>query len=284
MSNHKDLKFDFIEMLFALAVGDLAIEFSQLIIQNVLQNYFYIYSHLLLALFILAFSYVGWRNSTSTGHLKSVKSIVSISFIILLLDLVLVIIYFIVIHSVETYNDERKVAMPAEAMTETRWSIIIFLIYVIWDILTKLIDEKYNLIGAVYIRKRVINLKAFVTRTWPTVICLFLCLLIYMTLKSKFYQNIISSDKNEYVVVVDILLFLIFAIFRGLKQKINRDYQIGEDELASSKVEECRKDNIDLPMNVHIPKRAYYTKLILLRFSFSIFFVIIYIAYFRFIL
>lgn len=286
MSNHKDLKFDFIEMLFALAVGDLAIQFGQLIIHDVFANYFYIYSHLLLALFILAFSFVGWRNSTSIGHVKSVKSIVSISFLILLLDLILVIIYFIIIHNVETYEviqEQDPRVMPAEAMTETRWSMVIFGIYFIWDILTKLFDEKYVKNNKVYVRKRFLNFKSFFRRTWPTVVCFILCLIIYKSLESNFYDHILVSDKNAYVVVVDFLLLLIFAIFRGLKQIIKKDYQIEEDELPQAKIEECKSNGFEFPLSVQMEIKYYRFKLFLLKYMFLISFIILYLAYFRFI-
>ena len=107
MSNQpesKKLHLTFVEMLFALAIGQVAIDLSKLINYQLIssQTFWAIvpaYSHLLLAFVVISTSWVGWRNSKFSG--TQIKHVFTLDYIELAVDVVLVFMYFVLARAVK---------------------------------------------------------------------------------------------------------------------------------------------------------------------------------------
>jgi len=128
----------FVELMFAFAVTEIATHLAEL--QDVSASFrdkVPSYAHLLLSLAVVTLSWFGWRNSPSPGMKEQVRDFVSIPFFGLLIDVVLVILYYVLAHSVEVANvDSDGKLPPASAEPEAFWLILIFGGYVLWDLLT----------------------------------------------------------------------------------------------------------------------------------------------------
>lgn len=132
------LHLTFIEMLFALAIGQVAIGFSELIYYQSTSNQTLwavipAYSHLLLAAAVISTSWVGWRISVYSG--SDIKSVFSLDYIELLIDVTLVIMYFALARAVEI-PDPYSASFCPDASFEAYAVAIIISTYVLWDVVS----------------------------------------------------------------------------------------------------------------------------------------------------
>jgi hypothetical protein len=129
------LRLAFVEMLFALAASQVAIHFADLVAaRGTLIAKVPAAAHLVVALVLIAASWVGWRQSKSRGMKVRVKHVVSYPFIGLLLDVLLVVLYYVVVRRVEVRDGDRGPALIApSAAPEAFWILVVFLVYVVWD-------------------------------------------------------------------------------------------------------------------------------------------------------
>jgi hypothetical protein len=198
------LRFDFIGMAFAFAIAEIGLEiadfyrggFSFFTYPNVL-------SHLLLSVYIIASSWIGWQMSQSKGSTESVKDPFTISFLILLVDLFLVICYFIIVRNV---NKPTKGILSATSLPEIKWSIVIFVTYFFWDILTKLINEDEATRKISITKKEFI---AFGKRGYQSLTCI---IILWFFVRPMGVDTTIKG-----VVCTDFTLISVFVLFRGLK-------------------------------------------------------------------
>lgn len=201
-SSKETLRFDFVEMLFALTLSEIAIRVAYLVEQQqTLITAPAAYSHALLALILVATSWVGWRRSRAYGNLQDVSGVFSWPFVVLLVDVGLVILYFIIVNGIEKPGD--KGVIEPSARNETQWMMCVFLGYLLWDFLTKGVMSP----GILGIGKRI---GAFLMRAWSTALCSALALVSYLLFAS------VSTQRG--VVLVDLELMLIVMLFRALKQ------------------------------------------------------------------
>ena len=130
------LRFTFVEMLFALAVSQVAMSAADLAGLAKSSAELPSLAHLVLCLFVIATSWVGWRRSQSPGAKPPIASIFSIRFGELLLDVLLVIFYFILVKSIEIEQvlGNPKLSAPS-ANPEALWISLIFVVYVAWDLI-----------------------------------------------------------------------------------------------------------------------------------------------------
>jgi hypothetical protein len=198
------LRFDFIGMMFALAIGQVGIQIGDFYSTNIsLIKYPFILSHLGLAVFIISSSWIGWRNSYSTGSQNPLNDNFGISYLILVLDLILVICYFILVKGVEQYNPLTNKIQP-DSSFEVRWIFKIFIIYFIWDIASKIV--KIENPTTLKIRS---NFKQFISRGYQSALSLSI---VYFIINPM----IIKQTSNS-VVLTDIALLFVFILFRALK-------------------------------------------------------------------
>jgi hypothetical protein len=194
------LRTDFIGMAFALAIGEIGLEIGKLYTDNVsIRSHLYLATHILLAVYIIASSWIGWQLSESQGNKEELRDPFSLSFIILLLDLLLVICYFIIVQCIGQH--------PEKPSSENQifWSLMIFAVYVVWDIFTKLIVEDPTTGAA----KRTKDLKSYLNRAYQAPFCFFIILFLVWPLR-------ISTSPGK-VICIDTMLISIFVLFRGLK-------------------------------------------------------------------
>ncbi|PCH68004.1 MAG: hypothetical protein COC06_10225 [Bacteroidales bacterium] len=200
--NVAKLRFDFIGMMFALAIAQVGVELGEFYNQGLsIRDHLYVLTHLLLAIFIISSSWIGWQKSKSKGNKEAIIDSFSLSYIVLLVDLFLVICYFIIVKGVEKPD---SVVQIANGDSEVFWSLVIFGTYFIWDIITKLIDIVDHKTLAWKLRW-----KAFFKRGYQAPLCFGIVYFLF--------KPMVDTDISDSVVILDIALILTFALFRGLK-------------------------------------------------------------------
>jgi hypothetical protein len=94
------LRHEFVGMMFALAIGEVGLQAASLVQAGNILHYLPAYSHLFLATIVIATSWVGWSLSWAPGGRADVTGIFQWEFVILLLDVALVIVYFILVRTI----------------------------------------------------------------------------------------------------------------------------------------------------------------------------------------
>ncbi len=234
------LRHTFVGMLFALAVAETAKLFGDLfavvaygwdhqmsvlglIARMSSENFLLLApaSHLVLGLVLVAKSWVGWSRSKAAGNSKEVDDIYSILFVLLMLELILVVLYFILIGSVEldvnhfmrSYDLQDAVPSPSAA-PEAALLCVIFVAYALWD----LISDVY--LGPVkskhipfrdhpYISRSVTYVTGTITYSFVSVICALLA----------FYIQINAKEVSSPIAAVygDLSLICLLYLFRSGK-------------------------------------------------------------------
>jgi hypothetical protein len=215
----RGLRFVFVQMLFALTVGETARQIATLIDQTgVSAEAASSYSHLLLATIIVATSWVGWTRSISSLNMLPLLTIFSLPFLVLLIDVSLVIFYFIIVKGVEMPMADTYIVTPS-AKNETFWVLIIFMVYFLWDFLTKAVaqdiqtntgESRAETKSHRTFRERFFSLE-FWKRGGITFICAGIALLLWYLLR--------DASSRSSVVLADLSLLSLVLLFRALKQR-----------------------------------------------------------------
>jgi hypothetical protein len=95
------LRHEFVGMMFALTIGEVGLQAAALVKTGHFVHYLPAYSHLLVATVMIATSWVGWSLSRAPGARLDVTGIFQWEFVILLLDVSMVITYFILVRAFE---------------------------------------------------------------------------------------------------------------------------------------------------------------------------------------
>ena len=203
-------RFVFVQMLFALTIGEIARQTALLVGQAGFGESLSSYTHLVLVTVLVTTSWVGWTSSTAPGNKSPNSSVFSLSFIILLLDVALVIIYFIIAKGAEMPDSVTNKTVSTSA-NETFWILFVFIGYFLWDFLTKVValpestdSQKPNL------WTRLLS-GTFWKRAWITLFCCLLAFIDWLLLGN------LTTLKS--VIWTDISLLSIILVFRALKQK-----------------------------------------------------------------
>lgn len=190
-------------MMFAVAIGEVGIQTASLVKASNWVHFLPAYSHLLLATIVIATSWVGWTLSPSPGAREDVTSVFGREFLVLLLDVFLVVVYFILVKSVDITEGE-PLQLHASAKPEALWIAVIFGTYLIWDFMTKVAD---------YVKKR----KELSLRQWseeygvrivPTICCFAFAL---------WMKPYFDAADAPHVLTVDLALVCLVLLFRSLK-------------------------------------------------------------------
>jgi hypothetical protein len=173
---HRELRFVFVQMLFALTVGEIARKFATLVDQVSIREAIPSYIHLFLVTIIVAASWAGWTRSIASRNIPPLLFVFSLPFLVLLLDVLLVIFYFIIVKGVEMPSVDTHVIVPS-AKQETFWVLIIFIVYFFWDFFTKAVapDTEPKPLRGFWQR---LFAKEFWSRGGVTLICVGVALLI----------------------------------------------------------------------------------------------------------
>jgi hypothetical protein len=198
------LRHEFVGMMFALAIGEVGVQTAVLVQAHNVVHFLPAYSHLFLATVVIAASWVGWTLSPAPGARQDVRSIFTRDFLVLLVDVFLVVVYFILVKTVD-FTGDRAIQLKASARPETLWILVIFGTYCFWDVLTKVLD--YLAKGH---RRESFKewFKKYGIRMFPTVIC-FLALI--------FTKPLFDRADPPHVLTADLALLFLVLLFRALK-------------------------------------------------------------------
>ncbi len=194
----RQLHREFVGMLFALAIAEVAVEGSKVVHSDVaLPNTLPSYTHLFLAAAVIATSWVGWGRS-AVG-LSNTRHVFTTDFLELGIDVWLVIAYFFIVTGVEvpqTIHGDSYIIPSVSA--ESFWVMVVFVTYFIWDILSKGL-----------LRNRAGQL-LLVQRGWASATCAVLAVVSYAL-----------APRNSFeimpVVVADVSLLSLVFLFRAMK-------------------------------------------------------------------
>lgn len=216
------LHLTFVEMLFALAIGQIAIDLSKLIYyQSISSQTFWAvvpaYSHLLLAFAVISASWVGWRNSRFSG--THIKDVFTLDYIELAVDVVLVFMYFVLARAVEI-PDSPKQSFNPNALFEAKAIAIIISTYAVWDIVscrtdpTKLIQRLWASISCTIISWCLVLGDIGGSGTvWAVLLADFSLIALVFTFRAmKLYDFSEHNRKSWGLILLMLVLVLIFFV------------------------------------------------------------------------
>ena len=159
------LRHTLVSMLFALVIAEVAIQSSDLVmaigddwsdigLTKALGHDIWLVlapiTHLMLVLVLVCTSWVGWSKSISHSDARDVSEIFSIDFLLLLIELLLVVMYFVLARSVEPNTSlisnrhvQTSAASLPSAVPEALWLMMIYTGYFVWDILTDALPRHF---------------------------------------------------------------------------------------------------------------------------------------------
>jgi hypothetical protein len=194
------LRHEFVGMMFAVAVGEVGVQTATLVQAHNWVHFLPAYFHLLLATVLIATSWVGWTLSPSPGARTDVRNIFEWEFFVLLLDMLLVVIYFILAKSVDI-TGEKNIQLKASAAPEAFWVLVVFCVYLVWDFVSKV---------PLYTKKKRSEpwFRNYGVRIIPTLVCL---ILAYVT------KRLVADIDAPHVLTADLALIFLVLLFRALK-------------------------------------------------------------------
>ena len=209
-----DLRREFVGMMFALAVGEIGLQVASLVQAKHVIHYLPAYSHLFLAMFVIALSWVGWSRTAIPGGKKDVEEPFEWPFLVLLLDMAMVVTYFILVRTVDFADNNRRID-PADEVAF--WHVLIFGLYVVWDVVTKVAMYErpsdagwlrgWALLDSTARKEQVRR----ILRTAPTLICFAI---------SWFLYRVFSGADGEFLLTADLALLSVVLLFRALKSLV----------------------------------------------------------------
>ncbi len=198
-SKKPEIKFGFIEMLFALVVGEIAVQSASLTVPTLLplKSFPASYAHCVLSLLVVASTWVGWSRSQAPGHLKDTHTVLSPQFVVMVIDLLLVVVYFFIAKGVDVVPlKDGGLKEIASAQNETLWIMVTFAGYGLWDLLTKWDKLKERRFRE--------------SRTDATIGCVVIAIVTYCFLH--------DASSTGAVLLTDLAMASLVLLFRALKQ------------------------------------------------------------------
>ena len=208
-----DLRREFVGIMFALAVGEVGLQTAALVQAGNPVRYLPAYSHLFLALFVIAASWVGWSRTKVAGARKDVHELFEWAFVVLLLDTAMVVTYFILVRTVDFSNENCRIDPAARVAF---WHVFIFVLYLAWDGVTK-VGMYPKPAGASWIggwrqldEIRLREQQQTMKRALPTLVCLVLSIVLWRLFAA-------FDPKHEHLLAADLALLSVVVLFRALK-------------------------------------------------------------------
>ena len=196
------LRHEFVGMMFAITIGEVGLQVAALVQAGHVAHFLPAYSHLIPATTVVAASWVGWSVSMAPGARQDVRGVFQWEFIVLLLDVSLVITYFILVRTVDFEKD--KAPRIDSAFTVAFWVFVIFLLYFVWDVITKIV---------IYLKRPDGHwLQLYGARMIPTIACLVVGGIVWLEVKDADLPHQISAD---------FALLCLVLLFRALKDFIS---------------------------------------------------------------
>lgn len=215
--NEAKLRHEFVGMMFAVTIGEVGLQTAPLVHTGCGVYFLPAYTHLILAAIVIAASWVGWTLSVAPGARNDVKKIFQWEFIVLLVDVALVICYFILVRTVNFAPGERPFIAPAS--TVAKWIAVIFALYFVWDIVTKIIifrsAKRVYLETGTWNRQKKIWFRNNGTRMLPTILC---CILGWAT------WRLTARADSVHAITADLALLCLVLFFRASKEWVSAQW------------------------------------------------------------
>lgn len=196
-------RFTFVEMLFALAIGEVAVIASDAIrAPGTWQEKLPVSAHLILAAILIATSWLGWTASLRRRNELRAEQPFSWDFLGLSVDVLLVVLYFILVRQAEISEDAPYHLTAASAEPEAWLLVLIFGTYVLWDLVTDVWKEPRKLSFPK-------NVGLFIASSACSLVCTALAWVVWTLARSDL--------SGASVVTFDIALISVVLLFRVIK-------------------------------------------------------------------
>jgi hypothetical protein len=195
------LRHEFVGMMFAITIGEVGLQAAALVQARHPAHFLPAYGHLFLATIVVATSWVGWSVS---GARQDVRRVFQWEFIVLLIDVSLVITYFILVRTID-FGREGTPPRVDPASKVATLVFVIFLLYFVWDCITKIAMLKNP-------KDWLLN---YGSRMIPTVVCLLVSGIVWQEVEVADLPHRLSAD---------FALLCLVLLFRALKDLISAGF------------------------------------------------------------
>jgi hypothetical protein len=200
------VRHEFVGMMFAVTIGEVGLQVASLVQAKHYVHFLPFYSHLVLATVVITSSWVGWTLSQAPGARRDVTGVFTWGFFTLLLDVFLVVTYFIMVRTIEIGKGKQASRIdPPE--TVALLILLMFSLYLVWDLITKIIVYRRARDGE-WVRNCGL-------RMIPTLVCVVIAAIIRNQLK--------NTDLIHYI-NADVALLALALLFRALKDGISEGF------------------------------------------------------------
>ena len=230
------LRHEFVGMMFAVTIAEVGLQIAALVQAGHFVSWIHFlpeYSHLLLATVVIAASWVGWTLSVAPGARHDVNRIFQWEFLVLLLDVALVILYFILVRAVD-FEKEQIAPHTASASKVGLTLCWIFILYILWDILTKVViflrdrEQEQNKKWFQYYDKD--WCRKYGSRMPPALVCLVL---------AGVMTCLFGTVDRPHLLTADLAFLALVLLFRALKDVMSALYP--SDTLPQDKDEKAKE-------------------------------------------
>ncbi|NVK56822.1 MAG: hypothetical protein HWE26_14550 [Alteromonadaceae bacterium] len=235
--NSNNLRKNFIAMLFALVIATIAQRSTDILFQltnswsvlpfktTAISNLFAdnwkllsAVSHATLGLLLVSVSWVGWSKSESAGNKEAIARLASWAFILLLIEVVLVTLYFAIASSIElAVKDYQVIKNPPKPSSKPEALLVglVFLVYFIWDIIADVIKSPLNMnnTNGLSESSNKSPVLGFLTGSITYGFVSFVCMLLAL----KIYDLSPLAGDPRIAVFGDLALIALVFLFRSMK-------------------------------------------------------------------
>jgi hypothetical protein len=203
MDFEKDLRWLLGSFLFAVVIAEVLLQSAKLYDRRHLRKGFSPFIiHLIVATLLVTTSWVGWTSAISKEQAPAhhLTSVFSWAYLLLLVDIWLLVCYFIFIKAAEIPHSATESLTTPSPRSASFWLMIIFLTYVGWDGINFWVLHR---------------LAVFWAAGWPTVLCFVIAFITWLLAT--------RIETKMGFILVEILIFLLIVLFRGLKWFVKDD-------------------------------------------------------------
>jgi hypothetical protein len=201
----------FISFLYAWIVADIAERLSHISSQWFDYKargpewwYVPVYSHLLVAAFVVGTSWLGWTEAFLNGDLAVLGEVLALS-LLLIVDFWILATYFgfVATPNKARLSDPSAASEFPSSRLPAYWIVWIVTAYLGWDVLTYRVLPRWTRFG---------DGTHFWAHSWMTVFCLVLAVAAFWALKR------VPASRPFWIVAGDLSLIALILFYRGLKQ------------------------------------------------------------------
>lgn len=170
---------------------------------------------ILLALLMISISWVMWSKSQANAHTNDIDQIFTVKFFTFILEIIIVTLYYSLAKSLEVdfneYNKTKNVSdyiTKVSALPEASIMIMIFSIFLIWDLITDIIDSPSRYVPFDIFDKFINFFCGYVVYCSVSTLCLIASIVIfYITPSNSSALTTISADLA--------LICILFFFYQG---------------------------------------------------------------------